>query len=176
MKLPWKKKKPPAPRLRVLFVDDESAVLQTWRYAFEHVFDVECALGPDLALARIEQLQTRGMAPNVLVVDQRMPGMTGVELCRRAREILPQVACLIATGYDDCTLSNGFYAVVRKPLDNNAFIETIKSVAAGKGPSSAELRQRLVEIEAVEDAARADLKAATKALHSWRPAAAKGRS
>ena len=42
-----------------------------------------------------------GIDPAVIVSDQRMPGMLGVELLRRARELSPDSVRILLTGYSD---------------------------------------------------------------------------
>ena len=80
----------------VLYVDDEPQNLLTFRYALEDRFAVVTAQSGPQAL---EVLARNEVA--VLVCDQRMPGMTGVEVCARAREQWPDVARIIMTAYSD---------------------------------------------------------------------------
>ena len=66
----------------VLYVDDEPANLTAFRYAFEDQFQVLTA--PD-AFEGLKVLAKDHVA--VLLADQRMPGMTGSELCAKTREL-----------------------------------------------------------------------------------------
>ncbi|MCR6670599.1 response regulator [Devosia ginsengisoli] len=43
----------------------------------------------------------RGDAIDLLITDYSMPGMTGVELAARARQLRPSLPVLLATGYDE---------------------------------------------------------------------------
>lgn len=80
----------------VLYVDDETPNLLTFRYAFEREFRVLTAGSAEEALAILRREDVA-----ILVADQRMPGMTGVELCERARAIRPDAARMIMTAYMD---------------------------------------------------------------------------
>lgn len=80
----------------VLFVDDEVRVLNALRAAFEPVYEVHTATDAAAALALV---QSRRFV--VLVSDQRMPGMTGVELLREARRVAPSTVRLLLTGFSD---------------------------------------------------------------------------
>jgi CheY-like chemotaxis protein len=80
----------------VLYVDDEPQNLLTFRYALEDRYSVVTA---DSGSQALEMLAQREVA--VLVCDQRMPGMTGVEVCARAKEIQPNAARIIMTAYAD---------------------------------------------------------------------------
>jgi len=69
---------------KVLYVDDEPANLTSFKYCFDDRFDVITAGGAEEALA----LLAAGPVA-ILLADQRMPGMSGAELCRVAREKHP---------------------------------------------------------------------------------------
>lgn len=83
---------------KILYVDDEAANLTSFKYCFDELFDVVTAASGDEALLRLGQ---EPMA--VLLADQRMPGMSGVELCRLVRERHPDVVRVIVTAYSDVT-------------------------------------------------------------------------
>ena len=80
----------------VLFVDDEPQNLVVFRYAMEEHFTVLTAQSGAEAL---QILQRQPIA--VLLADQRMPQMTGVELCARARDVQPDAVRIIITAYAD---------------------------------------------------------------------------
>jgi serine phosphatase RsbU (regulator of sigma subunit) len=83
--------------LTVLVVDDETANLQKLRRTFVNRFPVLAAGSGREALELI------GMNENIAVIiaDQRMPDMTGVDLLRRTLDILPHAIRIILTGYTD---------------------------------------------------------------------------
>jgi signal transduction histidine kinase len=80
----------------VLYVDDEEENLIAFRYALDDRFSVMTARSGAEA---VELLTQHPIA--LLLCDQRMPGMTGVELCRRAREVRPDTTRMIITAYSD---------------------------------------------------------------------------
>lgn len=80
----------------VLFVDDEPQNLVVFRYAMEEHFTVLTAGSGTEALAVLERQRIA-----VMLADQRMPGMSGAELCARAREIRPDTIRIIITAYAD---------------------------------------------------------------------------
>jgi len=85
-----------ARRPAVLFVDDEERILNALQFLFRDSYDVETASGGAGALERLAARRFQ-----VLVSDQRMPGMTGVELLREAKSISPGTVRLLLTGYSD---------------------------------------------------------------------------
>ncbi|MBK8170408.1 MAG: hybrid sensor histidine kinase/response regulator [Sandaracinaceae bacterium] len=82
----------------ILYVDDEPANLVALRFALEDQFTIVTAKSGHEALEILKQLD-RNVA--VLLSDQRMPGMTGVELCELAKKIRPDTVRMIVTAYAD---------------------------------------------------------------------------
>ncbi|HHH29305.1 MAG TPA: response regulator, partial [Polyangiaceae bacterium] len=80
----------------VLVVDDESDNLDAFRFAFRKSFRLHYAEGADAALATLADLE-----PAVIVADQRMPGMSGIELLREAKARYPDTYAILLTAYAD---------------------------------------------------------------------------
>jgi putative nucleotidyltransferase with HDIG domain len=84
---------------RVLFVDDEDALLDLYRVAFEKEqkeWDVEFAPGAPEALEKMESEPF-----DVVVTDMRMPAMSGAELVVEVMKRHPKTSRLILSGYAD---------------------------------------------------------------------------
>ena len=100
---------------RILVVEDDDYVRQSIVESLE-------ALGHTVAQAAsgeagLDELQRA--RPDLVITDYLMPGMTGAELVRRARVILPDVPMMIATGYADMRAIEeviGEDMVLRKPF------------------------------------------------------------
>ncbi len=107
-------------RPRVLFVDDDERILNGLRALFRQEYFVLTASGGEAAL----EIVRRG-GVQVVVSDQRMPGMTGVELLRQVRAIAPEALRLLLTGYTDLaslvgSINEGeIFRFVKKPWDND---------------------------------------------------------
>jgi two-component system NtrC family sensor kinase len=102
----------------VLYVDDDTANLVVLKATCQGEFDVITASsGPE----GLEILKHREVA--VLLVDQRMPGMTGVEVFEVAQKLYPDTIRILITAYSD--LSDAINAInrgqirryIRKPWD-----------------------------------------------------------
>jgi signal transduction histidine kinase len=89
----------PTDSLRILLVDDHPEVRRVTAGMLEELGHqvVESESGPQALLA----LGETGPAFDLLVSDYAMPQMTGTELVRRAREIVPDMPALIISGYAD---------------------------------------------------------------------------
>ena len=102
----------------ILVVDDEQDNLDAFRFNFRKVFDIVSAGSGAEAL---EVLKQKDVA--VIITDQRMPKMTGLELLREAKELRPEAVGIILTAFTDVdvlieaiTLGQ-VYRYVTKPWD-----------------------------------------------------------
>lgn len=82
---------------KLLIVDDDPNLLAAFQRNLRRQFSFDTALGADEALTL---LQSRG--PYALaLVDMRMPGMNGIELLERIRELSPDTVRMMLTGNAD---------------------------------------------------------------------------
>ena len=115
-----------APRARVLFVDDEERILTALKTIFRGRYHVLTAANGKEALDFISKFKIP-----VIVSDQRMPGMLGVELLRRARDLSPDSVRILLTGYSDLasivgSINEGeVYRFISKPWDNQELQQVI---------------------------------------------------
>lgn len=80
----------------LLFIDDEPRVLKSMRAMFRRDFEVH------LANSGEEALQIAASQPiQVVVSDQRMPHMTGVEVLTEIKHTYPHIVRILLTGYAD---------------------------------------------------------------------------
>jgi DNA-binding NtrC family response regulator len=80
----------------VLVVDDETDNLDAFRFNFRRLFTLCTATSGQQALQILKRQEVA-----VLVTDQRMPGMTGVELLDRAKDLQPSILGILLTAYRD---------------------------------------------------------------------------
>ena len=89
----------------ILAVDDDAEVLQAVAYdvrqGFGERFRVIRADSGGRALEVLRQLKLASESVALLLVDQRMPEMSGVELLSRARELYPDAKRVLLTAYAD---------------------------------------------------------------------------
>ena len=87
---------PPRGKPRVLYVDDEPENLRVFKYMFREWFEVATAA------SGMEALELMEIKPfDVIISDQRMPNMTGVDLLELVAERFPTITRMILTGYSD---------------------------------------------------------------------------
>ena len=92
-------------RPNLLVVDDDvsvlEAVVQDLRRQYGSEYRVMRAASGQAALDTLSQLKTRQEPVALLLSDQRMPGMTGVEFLERAQEFYPHAKRVLLTAYAD---------------------------------------------------------------------------
>jgi serine/threonine-protein kinase len=117
-------------KARILFVDDEERIVNALRSIFRSGYHVFTATNGTEALEFVRKFQ-----PHVVVSDQRMPQMTGVELLRRVKGLAPSTVRMLLTGYSDLAAIVGsinegeVYRFISKPWDNQE-IQAIVAEAA----------------------------------------------
>ncbi|MFC1706837.1 diguanylate cyclase [Planctomycetota bacterium] len=84
------------PVRRLLIVEDEKGLRGLVRRTFGDTFEVHEAGDGVAGLEAVKELR-----PEVVIADQRMPKMSGVELLTRVKEQLPLTVRILITGYDD---------------------------------------------------------------------------
>ena len=111
------------PLRKLLYVDDEESNLVVFEAAFDDVFEVLTAANAEEALALLES----EIVP-VVVADQRMPEMTGIEMFRILRQRDPQIQRVILSGYTDSddlidAINDGqIFQFVRKPWNREELL------------------------------------------------------
>jgi DNA-binding NtrC family response regulator len=104
-------------RPKILVVDDEDIVRESLRDWLDGVgYKVDIAESADKALRIIKQKKTK-----IMIADLIMPGMNGIELMKKAREIEPTISTVIITAHGTIqtaitAIREGAYDYVEKPF------------------------------------------------------------
>lgn len=115
-------------KFKILYVDDEESNLRIFKDNFRRDFDIKTAISAKIALEILEQELV-----DVVITDQRMPSMTGVELLAEINKRFPKIPPnrLIVSGYsEDEDIKKAFeeYRLskfIPKPWDYEELKETI---------------------------------------------------
>jgi CheY-like chemotaxis protein len=147
---------PPAPRT-LLLVDDEPNVLAALKRLFRtDGYGLVTAHSGAQALECLAQT-----AVDVIVSDQRMPGMSGVDFLRRARQLYPHTMRLTLSGYTDlqsiidAVNEGAVYKFLTKPWDDDRLREHVaqafvqKELADANRALQAELASANAELAAL---------------------------
>ena len=126
------------PGLRILLVEDNAHVLAFAEHLLEELrCEVVAADSGEQAL----DLLGEGHEIDLLFADVVMPGMSGIELAAKARERIPGLPVVLATGYSDEILggSAADFEILRKPYDGPSLGTAIMAAlkpASAKGIAS----------------------------------------
>lgn len=120
----------PREKIRLLYLDDERDELESFQSLFRRVFDVYIASTPDRAY---EIMKTKDL--HVVLTDQRMDLMTGVEFLESIVDEYPDPVRILVTGYSDITavinsINQGqVYKYISKPYPREAMQKSIENAA-----------------------------------------------
>ena len=113
----------------VFFIDDDAGIRELISEELKGIgCKVSCFAG---AVDCLEQLSKQNC--NLLITDVKMPGMDGITLLSKARQVAPWVSVMVITGFGDIPMSVralklGAVDFIEKPLDRKAFLHKVKTV------------------------------------------------
>ncbi|MDB5481047.1 MAG: histidine kinase [Caulobacteraceae bacterium] len=113
----------PTRRASILLVDDEALV----RFATADMLrDAGYEVVEAASAAEAQERVRAGLAPDVLVTDQLMPGGRGTDLASGLRKKLPHLKVLVATGYAD--MPDIRYPRIAKPFAAAELVERVRAL------------------------------------------------
>jgi PAS domain S-box-containing protein len=127
-------------RWRILYVDDEETLLLAGQGLLER-------LGHDVTvttdgLAALEAFRARPDGFDVVITDQTMPRLTGVQLARQIHGLRPDIPVVITTGYSealdpDAVAELGVAAYLAKPFAARDLLRTVQQLLGEREPRNA---------------------------------------
>lgn len=129
--------------VNVLIVDDEAPLLRnlaSFLESFGDEFRVRTAASGEEALQALEQ----DSGIEIMLTDVRMPGIHGIELVHRARELRPEVGVLVMTAFGSASVRStaeqaGAIRFIEKPLDLDDLRLTLQEVSKATSRRSHEV-------------------------------------
>lgn len=153
---------------KILFVDDEPAVLAGYRRLLYKDFQIETAAGGTEGLAMIAASQADPF--NIVVSDMRMPEMDGIQFLSRVRELAPDTVRMALTGNSEIQVAveavneGSIFRFLTKPCPKTVLA---KALTAG----IVQYRLVLAEKELLEKTLSGAIKVLTEMLSLVNPAA-----
>ena len=114
-------------KMKILLVDDEKEFVETLSERMEmRNLESDIALNGEEALQMVED-----EAPDVMVLDLKMPGIDGMEVLRKVRKAYPNVQVIMLTGHgsekDEAEARRlGAFEYLQKPTGVDKIVQTIK--------------------------------------------------
>ena len=135
------------PPVRVLLVDDQELIRTALSMVMADIEDVDVAgeAGTGEEAVRL----AAELAPDVVVMDIRMPGMDGIEATRRITEAEPEARVVVLTTFDDDAyvygaLRAGASGFLVKDMALDDIIAAVRVVAAGDALIAPSVTRRLI--------------------------------
>ena len=141
----------PENKITILYVDDEENNLFSFKATFRIKYNVLTALSGDEALRLLDNNKV-----HIIITDQRMPEMTGVEFLEKVLEKYPDPMRILLTGYADMgavvdAVNKGkIFHYLAKPWNEEELDITIKR-AYDKYLEKAELKNLNEKLETSND-------------------------
>lgn len=121
--------------LRVILVDDHEVVRAGLRALLEAQDGIEVVGEVGTAADAVRQVGFN--APDVVVMDVRLPDGSGVEATRKIRDRWPDVAVLVLSSFADeealmSSIEAGASGYLLKRVDTDAIVDAVRAVGAGE--------------------------------------------
>lgn len=117
--------------IRVMLVDDESEFVETLAERLElRGFEPHVALNGKSALENLDSF-----SPQIMILDLKMPGMSGLEVLRETLRRKPELPVVMLTGHGsdlerDEALASGARTYLQKPVDIDSLTKLIQETAS----------------------------------------------
>lgn len=134
--------------IRVYLLDDHELVRRGLHDLLSAEDDVEIVGESGSAVQAVAEILE--LAPDVAVLDGRLPDGSGIEVCREVRAQNPEIRALILTSYDDdqalfAAIMAGAEGYVLKQIAGTDLIDGIRSIAAGRSLLDPSLVARVMD-------------------------------
>ena len=146
------------PSIRLMVVDDHEVVRSGLKAILEPEADLKVVGEASSATEAVQRVS--GLDPNVVLMDVRMEGMSGIEACRLIKSAHPQVNVLMLTSFSEdeavtSAIMAGASGYLLKNVGRADLLSAIRAVAGGQSlldPSvTRKVMERLVKLTAKEE-------------------------
>jgi DNA-binding NarL/FixJ family response regulator len=146
-------------RIKVLLVDDQALMRMGFAMVLGAEDDLEVVGEAGDGTAALTQV--RALAPDVVLMDVRMPGMNGIEATKQITADHPGVRVLVLTTFDldeyaFAALRAGASGFLLKDTEPVALVDAIRTVASGDAVVAPRVTRRMLELFAQHFPVRTD--------------------
>jgi DNA-binding NarL/FixJ family response regulator len=134
--------------VRVALVEDQPKIREDWSLLINSMADFQCLCACATGEEALRVIPAN--RPDIILMDIRLPGMSGIECTSRMRELLPQTQVIILTALDDDELvfralqagADGYLLKRTRPEDLRA---ALLEVLSGGAPMSNSIARQVVQ-------------------------------
>jgi len=138
--------------ISVLIVDDSTLVRHGIRASIENEPTGEIiAIVGEAATAAAALSEAQRLSPDVVLLDLRLPDDSGLNVCRKIRQLLPKTCVIVLTSAADDesiygSVIAGAQGYLLKDINPSALIQAIQDGRAGRPIFSGDVATRVLEI------------------------------
>ena len=135
-------------KIRVSIVEDSEVLRRGLTTLLDDAPDLQCRSA--CANAEDALLRLPADSPDIVLMDIRLPGMSGIQCVARLVAQMPKVRSLMLTAYEDSedlfqSLAAGAHGYLVKSTAPEQLLESIREVAAGGSPISGSVARKMVD-------------------------------
>jgi DNA-binding NarL/FixJ family response regulator len=132
----------------VALVEDDARLREQLVQVLEDLQDIECVMACSSAEEALEKIPSRN--PDVVLMDIKLPRMSGIQCVAELKKILPEVQVIMVTVYEDTerlfkALKAGASGYLVKSGPPEQLIAAIRDVFAGGAPMSGHIARKVVQ-------------------------------
>jgi len=127
----------------VVCVDDDPHILQMLSFQLDKIIKgkstlIEYFTNPEEAIEGVSKLSGEEIDIIFLIVDYRMPNMTGAEFIRKVKEVHPELKCIMLSGQasaihvDELVSDNLLESFISKPWEEEDLLNIIQPILEKK--------------------------------------------
>ncbi|MDK2980123.1 MAG: hypothetical protein PWQ55_470 [Chloroflexota bacterium] len=135
-------------KIRIIIVDDHEIVRIGMRSLLEQYPQYEVVSEADNAKEAVEQVQT--YSPDIVLMDIRLPGKSGIDACEEIKRIAPDTKVIMLTSYAEdemlfSAIKAGASGYVLKMIDSEGLIKSLEAVSRGEASLDPAVTQRVFQ-------------------------------
>jgi len=132
----------------VALVEDDARLRKQLVQILEDIDDIECVIVCASAEEALEKIPSKN--PDVVLMDIKLPRMSGIQCVTELKKILPEVQVIMVTVYEDSdrifkALKAGASGYLVKSCPPEQLIAAIRDVFAGGAPMSGHIARKVVQ-------------------------------
>lgn len=131
----------------VVLVEDDRGLRDQLAQILNGAPDIRCLGAFASAEEALEQIQIR--CPDVVLMDIKLPGMSGIECVARLKHLMPGLQIVMVTVYEDSerifrALKAGASGYLLKSSPPQQLLEAVRDVHTGGAPMSSQIARQVV--------------------------------
>ncbi len=135
-------------KIRIIIVDDHEIVRIGMRSLLEQYPQYEVVAEAGNAKEAVEQTQT--FNPDIVLMDIRLPGKSGIDACEEIKRFAPETKVIMLTSYAEdemlfSAIKAGASGYVLKQIDSEGLIKSLEAVSRGEASLDPAVTQRVFQ-------------------------------